>query len=122
MKSYQSKIVKSKELTDDLENKIVQKLESIRRLEAKLKEKEDELHQFQKEYQILFQQLECIPENNIKQLEELNEHHIITAAMIDQFKNEVYEVEKLVIVRTRELENMYLPVVSSKYHKIIFRF
>lgn len=116
--------MKSKELTDDLENKISQKLELIRRLEAKLKEKEDEMNQFQKEYQVLLQQLECIPETNIKQLEELSEQHIITAAMIDQVKNEIYEVEKLVISRTRELENIYLPVVSSEYytHKIIFVF
>lgn len=115
VKSYQTKIVKSKELADDLENKIAQKSELIRRLEVKLKEKEDELHQFQKEYQILFQQLECVPENNMKQLEELKEQHIITAAMIDQVKNEIYEVEKCVVSRTRELENIYLPVVSSKY-------
>ena len=114
VKSYQTKIVKSKELADDLENKIAQKSELIRRLEVKLKEKEDELHQFQKEYQILFQQLECMPENNMKQLEELNEQHIITAAMIDQVKNEIYEVEKCVISRTRELESIYLPVVPSK--------
>lgn len=118
--SLQNKIVKLKELTDDSETKSAQQSESIRRLEAKLKKKEDESHQLRKENQILLQQLECIPESNPKQFEELSERHIIFEAMFDQVKNEIYEVERLVISRTRELENKYLPVVASKYHIIFY--
>lgn len=108
-------ISKLRELNEDLENASIKKSNEIKKLEEKLKEGETELLQCQNDYHILVQQLENMPDGDIKQLEELSEQHVISSALIEQMKNELFEVEKLVTSRTRELENTYLSVVSSQY-------
>lgn len=113
LKAADGRVWQLRERNQDLEVKLAQKSELADQLEQKLKEKEEELLHHQRDYQNLLHQLEDLPDGDSKQFEELNEQHVASAALIEQMKKELLEVEKLVIGRTRELENSYVVVTCS---------
>lgn len=69
----------------------------------------------QHEYEGIRQELDSLQDNGTKQLDMLHEQHEISSAMIKQMKNQLLEVEKTVMSRTRELENNYVTINSSKW-------
>ncbi len=118
LKASNSQISKLTKSNEDLESEIEKKSKQEKILDAKLKEKDSQHQRDIHDLQMFIEQLKNVPEGNMKQFEELNEQHVISSAMIEQIKGEIFEVEKLVIGRTRELENTYLLVSSSEYTRI----
>ncbi|XP_065220407.1 putative leucine-rich repeat-containing protein DDB_G0290503 [Planococcus citri] len=107
------KISEFRESNADLELKLAQKSVLAENASVELNEVKEQLAQIQQDYQSVRLELDSLQDNGSKQLDYLQEQHEISSAMIRQMKNQLMEVEKMVMCRTRELENNYVTVSSS---------
>lgn len=114
LNSVNEKVWTLRDRNRELEQKLAQKSELAENTLIELKEVKEQLAQVQQDYQNVRQELDSLQENDSKQLDYLQEQHEISSAMVKQMKNQLIDVEKMLMFRTRELENNYVTVSSSE--------